>query len=244
MRLHHFYINEKIGDKKEIVVNSLELIHQISKVFRLKSGNEVVIFDGSGSDYRCSVSYPSEVDQKVVILTTLEKVVSLFMPSREITLCSALVKKDTFEWIVEKATELGVTRIIPVLAYRSEKKALNMERLNKIAIEASEQSGRGNVPMIGDIESLASAIGALKVVIANAGTSMTSIVFHTEGGAFDKKIIPKNTPLTVFIGPEGGWSPAEIELFHREKIPVICLGLQVLRAETAVVAALSMVVFG
>ena len=76
------------------------------------------------------------------------------------------------------------------------------------------------------------------------GYNIFVITFHTEGAAFDKKIVSQNGPLAVFIGPEGGWSPAEIELFHKEKIPVVCLGPQVLRAETAVVSALSMMVFG
>ena len=164
------------------------------------------------------------------------------MPIRTIYLCAAVVKKDTFEWIVEKATELGVTDIIPIAAERSEKKSLNEERLVKIAVEASEQSGRGATPMMHRIMGQGEAAAFLK----SREKDIQMIAFHTEGEQFKREELgSKTAPLGVFIGPEGGWSPAEIEIsFHKkENIQVRCLGPQVLRAETAVIASLSQVVF-
>ena len=189
------------------------------------------------------------------------------MPTRDIYLCASIVKKDNFEWIVEKATELGVTHIIPVISERSEKKSLNEERLKKIALEASEQSGRGSVPTIHGIISLNELIvdrASLGNSAAHSDTeskeiepdghssghlipvNTKSIAFHTEGVSWRsdlQKFGRSDLPIAVFIGPEGGWSPDEISLFHENKIPVICLGSQVLRAETAVVVILSQVVF-
>ena len=166
---------------------------------------------------------------------------SRFTPAREIWLCAALVKKDNFEWIAEKATELGVTRIVPIVSERSEKKSLNMERLERIVIEASEQSGRGTVPMIDPIMSLDEAVKHIKFSFGSGPREV--MVFHTEGDPFQGDTLDKEKPVAVFIGPEGGWSEKEVELFHAESIPVKCLGKQVLRAETAVVAALSQFVF-
>ncbi|NDE68149.1 RsmE family RNA methyltransferase, partial [bacterium] len=128
---------------------------QWRKVFRFKAGDKVILFDGSGFDFLCEIqSYTantqgrgeksSESCAEVKILEVMNNVV---VPVRETSLFCAVLKKDTFEWVVEKATEMGVSRIVPVLAERSEKKNLNIERLQKIIIEASEQSGRGTLPV-------------------------------------------------------------------------------------------------
>ena len=142
---------------------------------------------------------------------------------------------------------------MPIKAERSEKKALNEDRLRKIAVEASEQSGRGDVPDVSGIQSLHDAVKGFKTT----EKPMKLVAFHTEGVASrDGQHVTvgdrlktdidhlKPSPVAVFIGPEGGWSPAEIDLFHKEGIEIACLGPQVLRSETAVVAALSVVVFG
>lgn len=239
MRLHRFYISEKIDSQKEITVHSAELVNQILRVFRLKTGDSVILFDGSGNDYKCTISGFGKNDQKLVTFNVGEKTPSRFMPARdgyEITLCVAVVKKDTFEWIVEKATELGVTKIIPIMAERSEKKNLNEERLKKIAIEASEQSGRGTVPEIHPIISLKEAVEWV------SDKKIFAVVFHTDAQGRPAQVAQAYpAQLEIFIGPEGGWSPSELEMFHSQKIPVVSLGNQVLRAETAVVAALSKV---
>jgi len=252
MRLHRFYIEEQIGNKTELKIHSAELANQIRRVFRLKTGDSVVVFDGSGFDYECRIgASPSDEVKSVKNLVTLDVVTTMksrYMPARDIYLCAAVVKKDTFEWIVEKATELGVTHIIPVMAERSEKKALNMGRLEKIAVEASEQSGRGNVPTIHQIMSLKEAVELLKGEGASDSKRFTQvkchqIAFHTDAESFNPQDIHRDIPVAVFIGPEGGWSMDEIDLFHKNQISVVCLGQQVLRAETAAVAALSEVVF-
>lgn len=261
MRIHRFYISEIIGDKTTITVESAELANQIRNVFRLKAGDSVVLFDGSGFDYECTILGLGQNDEDYVTFSIEKNAPSRFMPDRdgrEITLCAAVVKKDTFEWIVEKATELGVSKIIPIMAERSEKKNLNEVRLKKIAIEASEQSGRGNVPMIHSIITL----GECQKWITER--KIPAIVFHTEGPLFGSSVLldglqegrgedstivstfPKesasnNDALGIFIGPEGGWSNAEIELFHANNMPIFSLGPQVLRAETAVVSALSLI---
>lgn len=233
MRLHRFFIEETVGSRTELVLKSPAVAHQAKRVFRLRTGDSLVVFDGSGSDYECRIA---GLTDETLTLDVVSASRSRFMAPRTLYLCAAVVKKDTFEWIAEKATELGVTDIVPIMADRSEKKALNHERLLKITREAAEQSGRGQVPTVHAISSLRENVDKFQ----DAAISM--IAFHTDA---QKKPIQtsSNEPLAVFIGPEGGWSVDEIALFHRLGVPVVSLGDQVLRAETAVIAALSKIVF-
>ncbi len=237
MRLHRFYTTEKIEPGQTLEINSAELANQVGRVFRLKAGDSIILFSGTGFDYLCNIDSAGSESIIVRVEATPPKR-SRFEPARKLILCAGIVKKDTFEWIVEKATELGVTDIIPVMAERSEKKSLNEDRLKKIAIEASEQSGRGNVPFISSIKSLSDIINDLKK------SGIRTIAFHTEGEQITAKDIENNDPIAIFIGPEGGWSEKEINLFHEKGVDVRCLGNQVLRAETAVVATLAVLVFG
>jgi len=239
-------MTEKIEGNKEIEINSPDLIHQIRNVFRLKVGDKVLLFNGTGFDYECKIDEfvkGNKISSNSVIrLTVVGSDRNNNISKREIFLCAGIVKKDHFEWIVEKATELGVTDIVPISAERSEKKSLNEERLRKISIEASEQSGRDTTPMVRQIMGLGGAVSLLK----KEKSGIEILAFHTEGEEYLKYIKSnlERRPVAVFIGPEGGWAPVEIEMFHKENIPVVCLGPQVLRAETAAVAALSVVVFG
>ena len=155
-----------------------------------------------------------------------------------------------------------MTDIIPIIAERSEKKAVNHGRLVKISVEASEQSGRGDVPTIHPVVSLKEAVRVrrtgyevrrrekseiLKSEILNKSdqpiggqnSNIKAIAFHTDGELFDQKDYSKDEAIAILIGPEGGWSLDEIDMFHKNDIEVRCLGSKTLRAETAVVVALS-----
>ena len=254
MRLHRFYISEKIGSQKELVIDSAELVNQISRVFRLRTGDRVILFDGSGSDFECEICEDS-IDTrgkraggvKSIRLVVREVSPSGYMPARKVVLYQAIIKKDKFEWVVEKATELGVTDIIPVLAERSEKKSLDQKRLQKIAIEASEQCGRGDVPVIHSAISrrfIPSHIERDLEKFSDASSQNVAIHLEGEEFSFSRRGLEEGSqlqPLALFIGPEGGWSPAELEMFHKQKIQICSLGKQVLRAETAAIVALSKV---
>lgn len=244
MRLHRFYIPDTQVNPKEFILTSADQINQIRRVFRLKAGDAVIIFTGTGFDYECKID---EIHDKSILITIVSVRRSAHVPTRELVLCAAVVKKDMFEWITEKATELGVTKVIPIVSERSEKKSLNFARLAKIAVEASEQSGRGTVPEILPIKTLGEAIAALREQTIHqdrAGHVSSIVAFHTEAEKFEREDISHDESLAVFIGPEGGWTADEVSMFHKHDIAVRSLGGQILRAETAVVAALSQVVFG
>ncbi len=230
MRLHNFFISERIGDSREVSVTDPNLLHQWLKVFRLGKGSGVVLLDNSGLEF---VSQFISLSKARAELLILERRKNKHIPAREIFLHQSLVKKDAFEWIAEKATELGVSGIVPILSDRSEKKNLNARRVQKIMKEASEQSGRGTLPTLMGTHTLSSAISLCE---GNA------LVFHPDAEKFSLENFSaeKEKALSLFIGPEGGWSENEIEMFREAKIPLVSLGSPTLKAETAVIAALSL----
>lgn len=232
MRLHRFYIEQPLGE--ELVVEQSELVHQWISVFRYKCEDEVVLFSSTnlGVDYIYRIK---SVNKKTVELFFVSEQKNI-LPKKEITLCMAIVKKDTFENIVRYATELGVTKIIPVLASRSEKKNLNFERLNNIAKEASEQSGRGTVPVIRDILSFNEALEQSKSVT----NIFTSLYGEDSSELVNRGLLKDN--LTLWIGPEGGWTPDEEKLAKENNFELMKLTETVLKADTAVVCAMSALV--
>lgn len=229
MRLHRFYIEQPLGE--ELVVEQSELVHQWISVFRYQCEDEVVLFSSAnvGVDYIYRIA---SANKKVVTLSFVSEEKNI-LPKKKITLCMAVVKKDTFENIVRYATELGVSKIIPVLASRSEKKNLNLNRLNSIAKEASEQSGRGTVPVISEILSFNEALKQNK----SATNIFTSLYGEESRNLSDKGLLEKN--LTVWIGPEGGWTPDEEKLAKENNFVLMKLTETVLKADTAAVCAIS-----
>lgn len=246
MRLHRFYVSHNFNLNEATTIDSPDLVHQLRRVFRLGVGDRVIFFTGTGIDFECKI-YGFGEENKIggarrdasVHVTPVSQNASAFFPAREIILYASLVKKDTFEWIVQKATELGVTKIVPILAERSEKKDINVDRLQKIVVEASEQCGRGDVPRVHIVHTMYDIFSSVEISFAE------NLVFHTSAAQIDRaNLSKKNKPVNVFIGPEGGWSEKEIEMFHKAGATVVSLGPQILRAETAAVAALSLVIFG
>ncbi len=229
MRLHRFFIEEHIGQLVYITITSVQLIHQWRKVFRYTIESTLVLFDSSGSDYVCKIEYIEDTEARLKVIEVREvKNTS----KREIFLCAAVVKKDTFEWILEKGTELGAARFVPILSERSEKKSLNFERAKKILIESTEQCGRAVVPRIYEIIKFEDAVTEY--------SSFKSVAWDPTGVDYSRHEIPSDGPLCVYIGPEGGWSPRELEIFKENKIPILSVGNFTLRAETAAVAILSL----
>ncbi len=229
MRIHRFYVNSPIQGKR-FEISDRELVHQWRSVFRYNVGSQVILFDGSGADYLCLITLLTNSSASVEVVEELN---GGDAPKREVTLCMALIKKDNFELVSEKATELGVSRIIPVLCERSEKKNLNMERLGKIVTEASEQSGRGSVPEI-------SKILDLQELLQEGNLPDKKLLLHLDGEYIGDHVGNESDKIAIFIGPEGGWSENELKVFETFGVTRVSLGSQVLRAETAAIATLSL----
>jgi 16S rRNA (uracil1498-N3)-methyltransferase len=157
-------------------------------------------------------------------------------PGPAITLCAALVKFDHFEWMIEKATELGVSRILPVAAARSEKgldqgARKRLERWRRIALESSQQCRRAHLPEILDPAAFGAAL--------QAEASLRLFLDETGGGEPILKALSPAPSGAVFVGPEGGWTEAERGEALAAGWKAVSLGSNILRAETAALAALA-----
>jgi 16S rRNA (uracil1498-N3)-methyltransferase len=168
-------------------------------------------------------------------------------PALPVTLVMAVYKFDRMEWAIEKATELGVAALAPVIAQRTEKHLAlaaekRAERWRRIAHEAAQQSRRSDVPLIHSPISLAdhvrAASGATRIVLAEQERTTTLRLRIEEAAEAAGEEMPA---LEIAIGPEGGWAPAEEALFDANGWRGATLGPRILRAETAAIAALAVV---
>lgn len=223
MRLHRFLTPFKIGDKN-IEINDKEIINQISHVLRLSLGDRITITNGCGLESLASIKNIS----KTSIEIELEKVETKSEDvSKEVTLYLSILKKDNFELVVQKAVELGVLKIVPIITTRTIKTNLNFERLKKIIKEATEQSGRVWFPEISDIKKF-------EDVIKN---DENKILFNMDGIKDWKEKTKEENKISIFVGPEGGWTEEESNLAKNNNAIIASLGSTVLRAETAAIVA-------
>jgi len=210
----------------------------ILTVLRLGPGDEVTVFDGEGREYRTELSEDYEAGMYLAIQEELS-------PQREspvtIILGQALLKGERMKFVIQKATELGVDRIIPLVTSRSipivegERESLRIERWRKIAQEAAKQSGRTVVPEIGAIHELADFL---------AQSEGTKVMLWEGEPTPLREVAAKIDPqggITLLIGPEGGFSEAEVSEAQDQGFLVAGLGQRVLRAETATLSVLSIV---
>lgn len=221
-RLHRFYVGSELELKHNFWLHDDRLLHQWRRVLRFQSGQEVILFDGAGEDRLYRIVELKEDEAHLELVTELKRNV----PSKDIYLLWALLKKDKNDWVLQKCTELGVSHFVPILADRSEKTGFNSERAEKIVIEAAEQCGRSDIPTVREPMHIQTALKEL-------GDKVTLLICEqdTEGN------VPNEGPIGVFIGPEGGWSDAEKEVFKANSLGHINLHNFTLRAETAAVAA-------
>lgn len=208
---------------------------------RMRPGELITLCDGQGTDYLCEIQSFSGELVTAHILQTNE---SLSEPQTKLHLYQSFPKGDKLESIIQKVTELGAASVTPVISERciarpDEKSARKkLLRLQKIALEAAKQSGRGRVPAVCEPLSFAAAIQQAK--------EQGDILFFYEcGGISLAKLLPETgSVISVFIGPEGGFSEKEALLAAQNGAKTATLGRRILRTETAPVAALSVLLFG
>lgn len=201
---------------------------------RMKAGDTLVLCNGHGTDFDCRIlsALPDEVVLQVTAArdTTAE-------PTVAVTLYQGLPKADKLEWIIQKAVELGVCRIVPVVTARSiarpgENEDKKTARRQKIADEAAGQSGRGILPQVEPPISF-------KAAAARMAAENTVVFYECGGEPLGRVIADCPNALSVFIGPEGGIAPDELETLKAGGAAVATLGPRILRCETAPIAALA-----
>jgi 16S rRNA (uracil1498-N3)-methyltransferase len=208
------------------------MVHQWKNVFRYNVGSQVVLFDGSGTDFLCLISAMRNLAATVQVLQ--KHPTTDITQRKNVWLCLALLKKDNFDLAVQKATELGVTNIVPILCEHSEKRKLNLERMRKIAVEASEQSGRGDIPVIHLPQTLVE-------VFQTGILPQEKVVFNPGGVPWSQwRATTNQVSFATFVGPEGGLSDKEIAFLKTYNVSIVSLGTQILRAETAAIAVASL----
>lgn len=228
MRLHRFFIEEQLTDNASLQCPK-ELAYQLTSVLRTKSGDEVILFDGSGYDFRARVE---EVKRKEYKLRVVDSFIPNREPKRKVILFQSLIKKEKFEWVLQKGTEVGVSEFVPVIAERSARRGFNLRRSQKIIKEAAEQAGRAFVPTIRD-----------PMVFERAIDFTSHRGYQTFFASFEARpeervaSYPSKHQVALFIGPEGGWTEKEIEKARTAGYLVITLGKLTLRSETAAIVA-------
>lgn len=218
------------------------LSHRLAKVLRLRAGAEIVLFDGSGDDATATIDAISE---RAVEATITSRTPGIEEPPTRVHLYQSVTKGDRFEWLLEKATEVGVARVSPLVTARAVVKTggdgNRYDRWRRIVLEAAEQCGRSVVP---DVEqparfgdALASAPGVLLIPYENAGEDAPSIK-----SALDVHIdaLFALGAVSIFIGPEGGFEPSEVQQAADAGATIVTMGTRVLRSETAGLVALTL----
>jgi 16S rRNA (uracil1498-N3)-methyltransferase len=213
----------------------------LSRVLRAEPGMEADVVAG-GHVFHAEIAAVSADEVRFNLVAEVQA-----DPALPITLVMAIYKFDHMEWAIEKATELGVAAIAPVIAQRTEKHLAQAaekraERWRRIAHEAAQQSRRSDVPLIHPPAPLASRIRAtseaVRIVLAEQERTTTLSQLMAEAIETAGSEMPS---LEIAIGPVGGWAPAEEALFDANGWRAVTLGPRILRAETAAIAALSVV---
>ena len=232
MKIHRFFVAggflPQVSElPKSVTISDEELFHQWKNVLRFKVGERVVLCDGKGTDASATIVGYGKKSVEVSILSLAKNESE---PTRRVTLCCAALKRENFELIVQKAVEVGVSEIIPLITHRTIKTNIKRERLEKIAQEAAEQSGRGIVPVIHEIQSFDEA---LKTTEGSA-----SYFFDFAGEDFSSlKSDSSSAQVCLYIGPEGGWDDEERARAKASGLKIVNLGPRILRGETAAIVA-------
>ena len=211
-----------------------EQSRHVAKSLRMKPGDTVIVNGADKNDYGCVIRRTGER----VLLEVCYKQANESEPDVFVTLYQGVAKGDKLETIIQKCTELGVSRFVPVLTSRSVSRpdsksaAKKKTRYEKIALEASQQSGRGIVPEICEMVNLENAL--------TSASGDVKIIFYELGGEKLADIIDKKyKSIDIFIGPEGGFEKSEVESVLNAGGIAATLGARILRCETAPLAAAS-----
>jgi len=249
-----FFIEQKISNKSlqenNLIISDEKIIHQIKNVLRKKEGSQIVFLDGQGAEFFGTIL---DISNKEI---TLEKNKIEFYEAeknedkrQKIILAPAILKKDNFEFVLQKCTEIGIEKIQPIISERTKKNNLNYERSKKIIKEASEQSEKIYLPEIFQTKNLEEFL--LEISQSNeksnftpdSGVNIFALEFNSEEFEISK-LKGKTGEMIFLVGPEGGWGEEDLKLFEKYNVQKISLGSQILRAETASISLSTLMLLG
>ena len=221
------------------VILSDDESRHLRDVLRLRVGDEAAIFDGAEREFLGAVESVGRKTEAARLRIIKQIEPPALESNLKLTLGAALLKGEKFDLVVQKAVELGVTRVVPLITVRADVQIGNQqtalkkrERWQRIALEAAKQSGRAVVPLIDAAQHFADFI--------QVRHDETRILFAERGGVRLNEVLSNRiNNLTVVVGAEGGWETAEIEAARRNEFAVVTLGGRILRAETAAIAVVA-----
>ena len=240
--MQRFFVNKENISAEQIIITDSR-VHQIRDVLRMRAGDEVIVLDNTGQEYKVRLT---NISQREVKGQVIQQRKCLAEPHTKITLYQSLLARDKLEVVLQKCTEVGVTCFVPVVTERSivrKPEKITKEKLARfenIIAEASEQSGRGVIPVLHS-----------PVVMSQALSEMANydicLVASTKDCSSIKEILRSSSSspvrIALFVGPEGGFSDAELELFNSRGVQSISLGSRILRTETAGVVASAIILY-
>lgn len=231
--MHRFYIPSSDLGRDTIAIIDPHRIHQIARVLRMKNGDLLSVFNDNGEEAEIRLL---EVANRQILGQIMGHITRQTEPGLRISLYQAIPKKPSlFELVIEKATELGVTEIYPMITERTEKRRLGkFERLERIAIEATEQCNRTHVPIIHHPIPLETALRQVKN--GYLAYEYSEAIGLTDYG----QALSAGSAIGILIGPEGGFSQKEVDLAKKANVRIFSLGSRILRTETAAIAALAL----
>ena len=220
------FVDAALGEGVEVALDAAQANYLLA-VMRLKSGDAVRCFDDRSGEWAAEIVSTGKRDARLRMVAHL----SPREPVPDLWLVAAPIKRQRIDWLAEKACELGVARLSPVITRRTVIDRLNLDRLRAHMIEAAEQCGRTALPMLDEPVKLAA-------LLRDWPTERTLYFADETGGA---RFAPGPGPAAILIGPEGGFDAAEREAIRAlPRARGISLGPRILRAETAALAAVSL----
>ena len=233
-----FFVDPDVFDRDTMVLSGENAQH--AKVLRLKEGEIVLVCDGQGQECVCRVSQTAPE----IVLSVEDRRSSVSEPVVDVSVYVAFPKADKLEHVIQKATELGAREIIAFpssrCVSRPDEKSLKkkLERWQKIALSAAQQSGRGRIPQVLVLNSFSAAL-------SRAAQSDRALLFYENEDAYTLKMALEGSYRTVslMVGPEGGLEDAEVSQAQEAGLKICTLGKRILRCETAPLCALSAVMY-
>ena len=226
--MRRFYAPSENINGNVITLDADETRH-LRDVLRFKTGDEVSVFDGTGHEYRCSVTTISKKHSELALIEEIQPA-SPESPF-EITLASTVLNGEKYDLIIQKSVELGVTKLIPLQTIRGDVKtkdaAKRLDRWRRIAMEATKQCGRVRLMEIAEP-------AAFDKLIADSKGENVVMFSERDGTGFDA--IKADKKITALIGPKGGWDDSELDLARKSGVNVVTLGGRIMRAETAAIS--------
>lgn len=234
--MRRFYAAPDNFQNSEITLG-LEETRHLRDVLRLGESERVQVFDGRGGEFLCEIV---RIEKRLTRLSVIEEIPPESPESNlDLTLAVALLKGEKFDWVVQKACELGVTKIVPLVTKRCDVKIRDVadavkrvERWQRIALEAAKQSGRARLMRI---DAPVKFEDFVKDSASSRSAAENFVLFAERGGVSFAEVTSKEK-LTAVVGAEGGWEDREIEAARASGFQTVTLNGRILRAETAAIA--------